>query len=90
MGPCGPGFALGLSGQFIKETNMRKIVMTTMLLASLCSMPMVVGCDRTVKETDKTTTGPNGDQSTTASKTVEHPDGSVTTSTEKKSSAPNP
>jgi len=68
---------------------MRKYLMTAMLVATMGSMPMMVGCDRTVHETEKTTTGPNG-SSTSDSKTVEHPDGSVTTSTEKKSAAPNP
>jgi hypothetical protein len=61
-----------------------------MLAATMGSMPaMFVGCDRTVHETEKTTTGPNG-TSTTDSKTVQHPDGSVSTSTEKKSSTATP
>jgi hypothetical protein len=57
---------------------MRKLIMTAVLVSSMGAMPMIVGCDRTLHEDQKTTSGPNG-QSTTDTKTVEHPDGSVTT-----------
>jgi hypothetical protein len=58
---------------------MRNILMATMLVASLSAMPMVVGCDRTVSEHKSTTTTPGGAQTTSEQKTVQHPDGSVTT-----------
>ena len=69
---------------------MRRYLMTAMLATTMGWMPaMIVGCDRTVHEAEKTTTGPEG-TSKTESKTVQHPDGSVTTSTEKKSNAATP
>ena len=58
---------------------MRNIMMATMLVASLSAIPMVVGCDRTVSEKQSTTSTPGGGQTTTDQKTVQHPDGSVTT-----------
>ena len=57
---------------------MRKVFLTALLSTSLLGVPMIVGCDRTVRENDKTTTTPNGQQTTTEDKTVQHPDGSVT------------
>lgn len=57
---------------------MRKFIMTAALVSSMGAMPMIVGCDRTLHEDQKTTSGPNG-QTTTDTKTVQHPDGSVTT-----------
>ncbi|HSU69718.1 MAG TPA: hypothetical protein VLJ39_22730 [Tepidisphaeraceae bacterium] len=56
---------------------MRKYLMTAMLSASMVGLPMIVGCDRTLHEDQKTTAGPNG-QTTTDTKTVEHPNGTVT------------
>lgn len=56
---------------------MRKFLMTAVLVSSMGAMPMIVGCDRTLHEDQKTTSGPNG-QTTTDTKTVQHPDGSVT------------
>ena len=58
---------------------MRRYLMAAMLSASMVGVPMIVGCDRTLHEDEKTTTGVNGSQTTTESKTVEHPNGSVTT-----------
>ena len=56
---------------------MRKLIMTAVLISSLGAMPMIVGCDRTLHENEKTTSGPNG-TTTTENKTVEHPNGTVT------------
>lgn len=58
---------------------MRKFMATALLSASLIGMPALVGCDRTLHEDQKTTTSPNGSQTTTDSKTVQHADGTVTT-----------
>ena len=57
---------------------MRRFMMTAVLVGSMGAMPMLVGCDRTLHEDQKTTSGPNG-QTTTDTKTVQHSDGSVTT-----------
>lgn len=62
----------------IKETIMRRYVLAAMLTVSLGGIPMVIGCDKTLHSTDKTTTTPNGEQTTTHEQTVQHPDGSVT------------
>jgi hypothetical protein len=75
------------SGHIQKETNMRKWMMTAVLIGSMGAMPMIVGCDRTLHEDQKTTSGPNG-QTTTDTKTVQHADGTVTT--EKNMHANNP
>lgn len=61
-----------------KETNMRKNFIAALLVASM-AVPFVIGCDRTLHQDEKTTTSPNGSQSSTETKTVQHPDGSVTT-----------
>jgi hypothetical protein len=53
---------------------MQKFLMASLIVASMGLM----GCDRTVSENSKTTTTPNGAQTTTDEKTVQHPDGSVT------------
>jgi hypothetical protein len=83
----GPAFAIKLIGQtFTRRPTMRRYLMAALLVASMSSIPMIAGCDRTVHESEKTTSGPNG-QSTAVEKTVQHPDGSVTT--EKKSSNSN-
>lgn len=66
---------------------MRKFMMIAVLVGSMGAMPMIVGCDRTLHEDQKTTSGPNG-QTTTDTKTVQHSDGSVTT--EKESHTNNP
>lgn len=54
---------------------MRKYLVASFIVASLCA----IGCDRPVSSDEKTTTSPNGAQTTTEQKTVQHPDGSVTT-----------
>jgi hypothetical protein len=66
---------------------MRKFMMAVVLVGSMGAMPMIVGCDRTLHEDQKTTSGPNG-QTTTDVKTVQHPDGSVTTEKEAHSNNP--
>lgn len=59
---------------------MRKSGLVSMLLiASLAAAPMLVGCDRELGRTEKTTTDSNGNQTTVQQKTVQHPDGSLTT-----------
>lgn len=55
---------------------MRKFIMTAVLVSSMGAMPMIVGCDRTLHEDQKTTSGPNG-TTTTTDKTVEQPNGTV-------------
>jgi len=61
-----------------KETTMRKNLIAAVLVASM-GVPFVIGCDHTLHSDEKTTTSPNGTQSTTEEKTVQHPNGSVTT-----------
>lgn len=61
---------------------MKNYALVALLGSSLLGVPMIVGCDRTVSEHKTETTGPNG-TSTTEKKTVEHPDGSTSTTTEK-------
>ena len=61
-----------------------KLALVAVIGTSLLCGPMMVGCDRTVEEHKSTTSGPNG-TSTTEKKTVEHPDGSTSTTTEKRS-----
>jgi hypothetical protein len=59
---------------------MRKSGIASLLLAaSLGFAPALIGCDKEVSHTEKTTTDPNGNKSTSESKTVQHSDGSVTT-----------
>jgi len=53
--------------------------LSLVLAAALIGGPVVIGCDRELNHTEKTTRSPNGDTTTTEQKTVEHPDGSVTT-----------
>jgi hypothetical protein len=58
---------------------MRRSFLAAILATSLGGMPILVGCgDKTLHSTDKTTTSPNGEQTTTHQQTVQHPDGSVT------------
>jgi hypothetical protein len=54
---------------------MRKYLIASLIIGSMGLM----GCDRTVSEKSSTTTTPNGSQTTSDQKTVQHPDGSVTT-----------
>jgi hypothetical protein len=61
-----------------------------LVAASLVSMPCVIGCDREISHTEKTTTDPNGNKSTSEQKTVQHPDGSVTTEKQTNNNTPNP
>ena len=70
---------------------MRRFLMSALMVASMSSVPMIAGCDRTVHESEKTTSGPNG-SATTVEKTVQHPDGTLTTEkqTKNNSTPPNP
>jgi hypothetical protein len=63
--------------------------MSALLSASLVGVPMIAGCDRTISENQKTTTTPNGQQTTTQDRTVQHSDGSVT-SEKNVNKTPNP
>ena len=54
---------------------MRKYLAASFIVASL----VAIGCDKTLSSDEKTTTGPNGAQTTSQQKTVQHPDGSVST-----------
>lgn len=58
---------------------MRKTLIVALCTASLAGMPMLVGCDRELSHQEKTTTDSNGNQTRSEQKTVQHPDGSVTT-----------
>jgi hypothetical protein len=59
---------------------MRKMIVSSLMLASIGIGSMgMVGCDRTVSEKSQTTTHSDGSQTTTDQKTVQHPDGSVST-----------
>ena len=54
-----------------------------LLVGSFAALP-ILGCDsapgdKVVNKSEKTTTDPNGNQSTSETKTVQHPDGSTTT-----------
>jgi len=68
---------------------MMRFALVALIGASLLGGPMLVGCDRTVEEQKTTKSGPNG-STTSEQKTVQHPDGSVSTSTEKHSTNNNP
>jgi hypothetical protein len=68
---------------------MRKFLVTAMLVGTMGSLPMMMGCDRTLHEEKKVTTGSNGEQTKTETKTVQHPDGTVTTEKEAKHVNPN-
>ena len=54
---------------------MRKYLVASFIVASLAA----IGCDKTLSSDEKTSTSPNGAQTTTEQKTVQHPDGSVST-----------
>lgn len=59
---------------------MRKYLLTGLMATTLGVLSIgMIGCDRTLHEDSKTTTSPNGEQTTTDQKTVQHSDGSVTT-----------
>ena len=59
---------------------MKKFLFASVVLGSLA----VLGCDRTVSSTEKKTTSSDGSSSSVQQKTVEHPDGSVSTKKESK------
>jgi hypothetical protein len=53
--------------------------LSLILAATLLGGPVLIGCDRELNHSEKTTKSPDGSTSKTEQKTVEHPDGSVTT-----------
>lgn len=57
---------------------MRKIA-SLLLMGSLAAAPMIVGCDKELGRNERTTTDSNGNQTSVQEKTVQHPNGSVTT-----------
>ena len=59
---------------------MKKYLFASLIIGSFALM----GCDRTVSSSEKKTTSPDGSSSSVQQKTVEHPDGSVTTKKEVK------
>ena len=67
---------------------MRFGIISAVLVASMGSA-LLVGCDKELNRTEKTTTDPNGNQSTVEQKTVQHPDGSVTTEKDVNNSSAN-
>ena len=62
---------------------MKKFVFASLIIGSLA----VIGCDRTVSSSEKKTTSSDGSSSSVQQKTVEHPDGSVTSKKEVKESS---
>jgi hypothetical protein len=73
-----------------KEPIMRKAIMSALLTVSLAGTPFIVGCDREVGHSEKTTTSSDGTQSHSEKTTVQHPDGSTSTSTERHTTNTNP
>jgi hypothetical protein len=64
-----------------KETRtMKKYLFATLIIGSMA----VIGCDRTVSSSEKKTTSSDGSSSSVQQKTVEHPDGSVSSKKEVK------
>jgi hypothetical protein len=53
--------------------------LSLVLAAALLGGPVLIGCDRELNRTEKTTKNHDGSTSTSEQKTVEHGDGSVTT-----------
>ena len=62
---------------------MKKYLFATMIIGSMA----LIGCDRTVSSDQRKTTSPDGSSSSVQQKTVEHPDGSVTSKKEVKESS---
>ena len=62
---------------------MRKAIVGALLIVALAGTPFLVGCDREVGHSEKTTTNSDGTQSHSEKTTVQHPDGSTSTSTER-------
>ena len=62
---------------------MRKAIVSALLTVSLAGTPFLIGCDREVGHSEKTTTNSDGTQSHSEKTTVQHPDGSTSTSTER-------
>ena len=59
---------------------MNKYLFASLVIGSMA----IIGCDRTVSSTEKKTTSSDGSSSSVEQKTVEHPDGSVSTKKEVK------
>ena len=62
---------------------MNKYLFASLIIASLA----LIGCDRTVSSSEKKTTSSDGSSTSVQQKTVEHPDGSITTKKETKQSS---
>ena len=62
---------------------MRRAVTIATIALSLTAMPVIIGCDREVGHAEKTTTNSNGTQTHSEQTTVQHPDGTTSTTSEK-------
>jgi hypothetical protein len=62
----------------------RRMLINGMVLASLLTPPIFVGCDRTVYEEKEVKTNSDGTKTTEEKKVTENSDGSSRTTTEKK------
>lgn len=67
---------------------MTRHIATAALVLSLFGAPILVGCDRTVKEHQVQEKKADGTTVTHDAKTVEKPDGTVQTKTENKTTPP--
>lgn len=67
---------------------MRKAIVSALLTFSLAGTPFLVGCDREVGHSEKTTTNSNGTQTHSEQTTVQHPDGSTSTTSERHTNNP--
>ena len=69
---------------------MRRYLISSLLVASLAGMPILVGCERELSHEKKVESTPSGTK-VQEKKTVENPDGSVTkTETKDVQKTPNP
>jgi len=59
---------------------MKKFILPFIVIGSMA----VIGCDRTVSSSEKKTTSSDGSSSKTEQKTVQHPDGTMTTEKQSK------
>ena len=69
---------------------MTRHLLTALIAASLCGLPLLGGCDKTLSSKEETTSSPSGKTTHTEEKTVQHPDGSVTSEKRTERSNPNP
>lgn len=61
-----------------------KYTASLLLAAALCGTPFIAGCDKTVSEKETVRTTSDGSTKTRDEKVTEHPDGSVSKTTETK------